>query len=92
MSSWTNSSYIKYGETNISRSGNYIQPEGLDIFTPEILKGAKNGLNEQNSIMLSASAAKAIFGNEEPIGKLVEVNSVDNMTVTAIYEDFPDLR
>ena len=89
MSSWTNSSYIKYGETNISRSGNYIQPEGLDIFTPEILKGAKNGLNEQNSIMLSASAAKAIFGNEEPIGKLVEVNSVDNMTVTAIYEDFP---
>ena len=89
MSSWTNSSYIKYGETNISRSGNYIQPEGLDIFTPEILKGAKNGLDEQNSIMLSASAAKAIFGNEEPIGKLVEVNSVDNMTVTAIYEDFP---
>ena len=89
MSSWTNSSYIKYGETNISRSGNYIQPEGLKIFTPKIVKGTANGLDEQNSIMLSASAAKAIFGEEEPIGKIVEVNSVDNMTVTAIYEDFP---
>lgn len=89
MSSWTNSSYIKYGETNISRSGNYIQPEGLKIFTPKIIKGSENGLDEQNSIMLSASAAKAIFGDEEPLGKMVEVNSVDNMTVTAIYEDFP---
>lgn len=89
MSSWTNSSYIKYGETNISRSGNYIQPEGLNIFSPKIIKGSENGLDEQNSIMLSASAAKAIFGNEEPLGKMVEVNSVDNMTVTAIYEDFP---
>ncbi|MFK2821326.1 FtsX-like permease family protein [Flavobacteriaceae sp. LMIT009] len=89
MSSWTNSSYIKYGETNISRSGNYIQPEGLNIFTPNIIKGSENGLDEQNSIMLSASAAKAIFGDEDPLGKMVEVNSVDNMMVTAIYEDFP---
>ena len=68
MSSWTNSSYIKYGETNISRSGNYIQPEGLKIFTPKIVKGTANGLDEQNSIMLSASAAKAIFGEEEGEG------------------------
>jgi ABC-type antimicrobial peptide transport system permease subunit len=89
MSSWTNSSYLKYGETNISRSGNYIQPEGLKIFTPKILKGIENGLDERNSIMLSASAAKAIFGDVDPLGKIIEVNSVDNMTVTAIYEDFP---
>ena len=89
MSSWTNSSYLKYGETNISRSGNYIQNKGLHIFTPEILKGKENGLEEKNSIMISESTAKALFGDTDPIGKILEVNSTDNMIVTAVYTDFP---
>lgn len=89
MSSWTNSKYLKYGETNISRSGNYIQEEGLDIFEPKIIKGSKKGLDEVNAIMISESTAKALFGNNDPLGKILKVNSVDDMLVTAVYEDFP---
>ncbi|WP_311195880.1 ABC transporter permease [Antarcticibacterium sp. 1MA-6-2] len=89
MSSWTNSKYLKYGETNISKTGNYIQEEGLEIFEPKILKGDKNGLDEINSIMISESTAKALFGNNDPLGKILKVNSVDDMLITAVYEDFP---
>ncbi len=89
MSSWTNSKYLKYGETNISRSGNYIQEEGLEIFEPKILKGSDKGLEEVNSIMISQSTAKALFGNDDAVGKILKVNSVDDMLVTAVYEDFP---
>ncbi|MDX1471225.1 MAG: ABC transporter permease, partial [Flavobacteriaceae bacterium] len=89
MSSWTTSKYLKYGETNISRTGNFIQPEALEIFEPKILKGDKNGLDEINSIMISESTAKAIFGDTDPIGKILDVNSQDDMVVTAVYEDFP---
>jgi len=89
MSSWTNSKYLEYGDNNISRTGNYIQAEGLKIFKPKILKGVKNGLDEKNSIMISESTAKAIFGNEDPIGKILKVNSEDEMMVKSVYEDFP---
>ncbi|ULC59198.1 ABC transporter permease [Flaviramulus sp. BrNp1-15] len=90
MSSWTQSRYLKYGDKSISRSGNYIQEPGLEIFEPNILKGKKNGLVEMNSIMLSESTAFALFGDTDPIGKMVEVNNTDNMIVTSVFEDFPN--
>ena len=75
MSSWTNDLYLKYGETNLSRSGNYMQREAPELLDLEILKGEKDGLREINSIMLSASTATALFGKEDPIGKIVKVSN-----------------
>jgi len=39
--------------------------------------------------MLNESTANALFGNEDPIGKVVKVNSEHTMSVTAVYEDLP---
>lgn len=89
MSSWNNSQYLKYGDKSISKSGNFMQrgaPEMLDL---KILEGEKDGLREINSIMLSKSVANALFGEEEAIGKVIEVNNQYDMQVTAIYEDIP---
>lgn len=89
MSSWTQPKYLEVGDKNISRDGNAIQEEGLKMFDPIILKGVPNGLDEKNAIILSESTAKALFGNEEPIGKMIKMNSEDDMIVTAVYKDFP---
>ncbi|RIA11080.1 ABC-type antimicrobial peptide transport system permease subunit [Flavobacteriaceae bacterium MAR_2010_72] len=89
MSSWTQSRYLKYQDNSISRQGNFMQESGLEIFEFNILKGEKNGLKETNSIMLSESTAKALFGDADPLGKIVKVNSSDNMIVTSIYKDIP---
>lgn len=89
MSSWTTSQYLKYGETSISREGNFMQREAPEMFDLNILKGEKDGLREINSIMLSESTANALFGNDDPIGKIVEVNSQYDMMVTAVFEDIP---
>ncbi|MBR9854867.1 MAG: FtsX-like permease family protein [Algicola sp.] len=89
MSSWTTSQYLKYKETSISREGNFMQREAPEMFDLNILKGEKDGLREINSIMLAESTAKALFGDEEPIGKTIEVNSQYDMMVTAVYEDIP---
>ncbi|WP_299364452.1 ABC transporter permease [Winogradskyella sp.] len=89
LSSWTQTHYLEYGDKTIERSGNYIEPQGLEIFTPKIVKGEENPLKEIKSIMLSKSTAEAMFGNEEPLGKIIKVNNRDDMLVTAIFEDFP---
>ena len=89
MSSWNNSQYLKYKETSISREGNFMQKDAPEMFNLEILKGEKDGLREINSIMLSASTANALFGSEDPIGKVVKVNSQFDMMVTSVYKDIP---
>jgi ABC-type antimicrobial peptide transport system permease subunit len=89
MSSWNNSMYLQYGDNTLSKRGNFMQEEAIDIFTPKIIKGEANGLKEKNSIMLSESTAKAVFGNEEPIGKVIKINNQYDMLVTSVYEDLP---
>ncbi len=89
MCSWTNDHYLKYGEKNISRAGNYMQRDGPELFGLEVVKGEKDGLREINSIMLSASTASALFGSEDPIGKTVRVSNQHDMNVSAVYKDIP---
>ena len=89
MSSWNSSQYLKYKETSISRDGNFMQREAPEMLDLKILKGEKDGVREINTIMLNESTAKALFGDEEPIGKTIEVNSQYEMMVTAVYEDIP---
>ncbi|WP_418497730.1 ABC transporter permease [Flagellimonas sp.] len=89
MSSWNNSQYLKYKETSISRDGNFMQREAPEMLDLNILKGEKDGVREINSIMLNESTANALFGSEDPIGKVIEVNSQYDMMVTGVYEDIP---
>lgn len=89
MSSWNNDQYLKYNEISISRSGNFMQREAPEMLDLKILKGEKDGLRELNSIMLSESVAAALFSTEDPIGKVIKVNSQYDMMVTSVYEDIP---
>lgn len=89
MSSWNTPQYLKNGETSLSRNGYFIQRDAPEMLDLKILKGEKDGLRELNTIMLSESTANALFGNEDPIGKTLEVNSQYDMMVTAVYEDVP---
>ncbi len=89
MSSWTSSQYLNYEEKSLSKTGNFMQREAPEMLDLNILKGEMDGLRDINSIMLSESVAQAIFGDEEPIGKVLKVNSQYDMMVTAVYEDIP---
>jgi predicted permease len=89
MVTWTNDRYLKYKETNLSRAGNYAQREFPKLFDLQIIKGEKDGLREINSIMLSESTAKALFGEEEPIGKVLKVSNQYDLMVSSVYKDIP---
>lgn len=89
MSSWNVSRYLKYKDKSLSKTGNFMQREAPEMLELNILKGEQDGLRELNSVMLSESVANALFGDEEPIGKTVEVNNQYDVMVTAVYEDIP---
>src|SRR5690606_34873070 len=89
MSSWNTSSYLEFKDTKISSSGSFMQEGAVDMLDLKILNGVRNGLEELNSIMVSASTAKTIFGDTDPIGKTIRLNSEHDMQVTAVYQDIP---
>jgi putative ABC transport system permease protein len=67
-----------------------------DLIYMPILKGAaKQPLKEINSLILTESSAKELFGNEDPINKTVTVSHQATngqevaMTVTAVMQDLP---
>ena len=89
MSSWTYSNYLEYGDKKITRTGNALQEGAIEMLSLRILGGDRNGLQDPSSIMLSQSAAQALFGIEDPIGKIIRVNSQYDKKVTSVYADIP---
>jgi len=76
-------------EKKLSSPGMFMQPEGPDMFTLRMLKGSGKTLNNPSSILVSASTAKALFGNSDPINKSIKIDNKFNVKVTGVYEDLP---
>ncbi|AYB29955.1 ABC transporter permease [Chryseolinea soli] len=79
------------GETKLSLHGEFVETAGPEMFTLNMLQGSRSGLNDPHSILISQSAAKALFGNDNPMGKLLKIDHSDRMDVkvTGVYEDLP---
>src|ERR1051326_265998 len=65
----------------------------FEVFSFSLLKGNnKEALNKPNSIILTRKTAEKYFGNEDPIGKTLEVNSMVgtlNAEITGIANEIP---
>jgi putative ABC transport system permease protein len=71
----------------------YVDSTFLQLFDFVILKGDKKSLLEKpNTIALTEKSAKKLFGNEDPIGKIVTkyVGDTITYTVTGIMKDVPE--
>ena len=68
----------------------YADPGILNIFTFDFISGNKsNALKRLNTCIISESAAKKYFNNEDPIGKLIKINNSTDFEVTGLVKDFP---
>ncbi len=75
-----------FSEEKVFRADNSI----FDIFSFEFVSGdPKEALIDQNSIVLTQSSARKYFGNENPIGKVINADKRRDYTVTAVIEDIP---
>lgn len=89
MSSWNFDHILTVGDKKILQSGNFMDVKGPEMFSLNILQGAVNGLADPSSIMLSQSLSKALFGNDNPMGKIVKIDNKLSVKVTGVYEDLP---
>lgn len=90
MSSFTWDHILTKGEKKFMGKGNYMDISAPDMLSLNMLKGSRGGLNELNSILLSASLAQSIFGSEDPIGKVLVMDNTVEVSVTGVYENLPN--
>jgi ABC-type antimicrobial peptide transport system permease subunit len=69
--------------------GHFVEPVFPTMFSLQMLAGSRNSLNEVHSVMLAQSAAKAFFGDKNPIGSVLRMGDSTPVKVTGIFADFP---
>ncbi|MFT3705384.1 MAG: ABC transporter permease [Agriterribacter sp.] len=73
----------------LKSNGLFFEKEMPEMFSLKMLSGNQKGLYEPASILLSASAAKAYFGDGDAINKIIKIDENPIVKVTGVYEDFP---
>lgn len=84
--------FIKYGE-NIFKEDKFAFADNsiLEIFGINLIYGdPETALMEPKSLVMSQTAARKYFGDENPVGKIVEYGSAKDYQVTGVYEDIPN--
>lgn len=91
MASWIYDHSLRIGEKNISVQGMWVDSVFPSMFSLRTVEGnVESGLQDPSSILLSASTARALFGDESPINKFVRLDNQENLKVTGVYEDLPE--
>src|SRR5580765_6156687 len=70
--------------------GDFVDASFLQMFSFPLSEGNKNQqLNNIYSITITEQLAKKLFGNEDALGKIIRIDSIDNFMVTGILKDLP---
>jgi putative ABC transport system permease protein len=72
----------------------FTESSFFDIFSFELLSGSADALDESpNAIILSESKARKYFGNQNPVGEILQLEMHDSllmMNVCGVMRDFPN--
>ena len=92
----TNRVFIDYREndstlTRFNEAGFFLADSTVfDMFNFPLLAGdPRTALSRPNVMVISESAAKRYFGNEDPLGRSLRLNEALNIEITGIMKDLP---
>ena len=85
------SALVAYGSRSFNQKNvDWVDSSFFTLFSFPLLKGnPATVLKEPNSVVLTATAAKKYFGNEDPIGKTLTIDKGFKAMVTGIAKDVP---
>lgn len=77
-------------DTKVQSVGAFVDSDFIDIFSFPLKNGdGKQAFEDPFSILLTQSFAKTLFGDEDPIGKTVKIDSNYPFIVRGVLDDLP---
>ncbi|HVZ97638.1 MAG TPA: ABC transporter permease [Chitinophagaceae bacterium] len=81
---------LKVGNKKFYMNGGQVADDFLRIFLYDLLEGKANTvLSNPYSIVLTQSTAKALFGDKDPMNKMVRFDNKNDLRVTGVLKDIP---
>ena len=94
MPNWGAKFLVRYGDNVFYEEGRYRADSSiLKVFTYKFLEGnSASALSKPQSVVISRSMEKKYFGDEQALGKTIEIGEGDNkgFAVTGVIEDIPE--
>ncbi|MDB5089576.1 MAG: transporter permease, partial [Mucilaginibacter sp.] len=88
---WVGAFVLKTKQKQVETQGYLTDPGFFKIFSYPLLKGSTaTALSSPHSIVLTQKLARRLFGDADPMGKIIKVDSIANFTVTAVMKDLPN--
>ena len=81
---------LAFEEKSVIKSGCFMEPGLAEMLTLKMVSGKSPESKDLNSILLSQSTAKALFGESDPIDKIIKVSNRFDVKIAGVYADLPD--
>jgi len=84
--------FVRFGDKRFKENKFlWADPELLDILTIPFINGSpEEALAQPNSVVLTAAVAAKYFGQEDPIGKMMELGDGSLYMVNGVTESWPE--
>ncbi len=87
---WGSQNSLVVGDKKLDPQGLTVGTDFLRMFPYPMLKGNISSVfNDPNSIVLTESVAKALFGDQDPMNKVIRIDNKNNIKVTGVMKDVP---
>lgn len=81
---------LNYGEKGFFSTGFFIHPSFFEMFTFTFVYGDPNtAFSHPLSIVISEDLSKKLFGDENPLGKMVKADNATPIKVTGVLRKIP---
>ena len=87
---WVSAKLLKVKDKRLHIRGTAVDPGFLTMFSFPLLKGdPQTALNDINSIVITESLAKKLFGRQNPINQVIRYEDKENFVVKGVMKDLP---
>lgn len=85
------SSLIANGDNSFKRKSKFAEPDIFHIYDFQFINGNPNtALNNPNSVVLTETTAKVLFGSADVLNKTVRFQDKIDLRITGVIKDQPD--
>ncbi|MBO9675827.1 MAG: ABC transporter permease [Sphingobacteriaceae bacterium] len=82
---------IANGQNAFKRQSKFAEPDILKMYDYDFIQGnASTALNQPNSVIVTESTAKVLFGTTDVLNKIVRFKDQIDLNITGVIKDQPD--
>lgn len=82
---------IRAGDKSLYEDGIYAEPDYFNMMTFPALAGRPaTALLDAGSVVITETTARKLFGNEDPMGKMIVHDNMHMLKVAAVIRDLPE--